>query len=227
MQPVILVIEDEESIADVLNWNLSQQGYDVHWEKDGRSGLSKVRSLKPDLVVLDLMLPEIDGLQVCREIKRDKATWRIPVLMLTARSSETDEVVGFNMGADDYVTKPFRVQPLIHRVAALLRRSEAESEVRAVLELHGLRIDRENFRFAVDGLEYELTPTEFRMIWTLMAQPGRPFTRHELMETARGDDANALERTIDVHIRALRKKLGDRADVIETVRGIGYRFARP
>jgi len=227
MQPVILIIEDESSIADVLAWNLRQQGYSVEVEHDGRSGLNRVRTAKPDLVVLDLMLPVIDGLQVCREIKADKATRHIPVLMLTARGAETDEIVGFNMGADDYVTKPFRVQPLMHRISALLRRADTEESGTVPLNLHGLQIDRENFRFEVDGVEHELTPTEFRMLWTLMAQPGRPFSRSELMETARGDDANALERTIDVHIRALRRKLGSKANVIETVRGVGYRIARP
>jgi two-component system phosphate regulon response regulator PhoB len=222
----ILVIEDEQAIADVVIYNLQKEGYSVVWERDGRTGLQRAQSMMPDLIVLDLMLPGIDGLQICRNLKSDPRTRDIRVLMLTARGAETDEIVGFNMGADDYVTKPFRVTPLIHRIKALLRRAETEDTPKALLAAHGIEIDRTNHVVRVDDQELELTPTEFRMLWTLMSQPGRPFSRNELMETSRGEDANSLERTIDVHVRALRKKLGSQADVIETVRGIGYRFIR-
>ena len=226
MQPNILVIEDEQSIADVIVYNLQKEGFVVHWERDGRDGLLKAQTLIPDLCVLDLMLPGIDGLQICRLLKSDARTKAVPVMMLTARSAETDEIVGFNMGADDYVTKPFRVQPLIHRIKALLRRSDTVEDAKNLLELHGIEIDRTNHVVRHNGLELDLTPTEFRMLWTMMSQPGRPFSRNELMETSRGEDANSLERTIDVHVRSLRKKLGDTTDLIETVRGVGYRFAR-
>ena len=172
------------------------------------------------------MLPGIDGLQICRLLKADPKTKIVPVMMLTARGAETDEIVGFNMGADDYVTKPFRVQPLIHRIKALLRRSDVAEVGKTVLTLHGIEIDRTNHTVKYKDAELEVTPTEFRMLWTMMSQPGRPFSRNELMETSRGEDANSLERTIDVHVRALRKKLGDTPDLIETVRGIGYRFLR-
>ena len=147
-------------------------------------------------------------------------------MMLTARSTETDEIVGFNMGADDYVTKPFRVQPLIHRVKALLRRVETAESGKSVISLHGIEIDRVNHTAKLNATELDLTPTEFRMLWTMMSQPGRPFSRNELMETSRGEDANSLERTIDVHVRSLRKKLEPQSDLIETVRGVGYRFIR-
>ena len=226
MQPNILVIEDEQSIADVIVYNLQKEGFDVHWERDGRDGLLKAQTLIPDLCLLDLMLPGIDGLQICRLLKSDARTKAIPVMMLTARSGETDEIVGFNMGADDYVTKPFRVQPLMHRIKALLRRSDTVDTGKNVLQLHGIEIDRTNHAVKYNGIELELTPTEFRMLWTMMSQPGRPFSRNELLETSRGEDANSLERTIDVHVRALRKKLGDTIDLIETVRGVGYRFSR-
>jgi len=226
MQPTILVIEDEQSIADVVIYNLQKEGFSVHWERDGRSGLQRAQSLLPDLVVLDLMLPGIDGLQICRLLKADSKTKTVPVMMLTARGAETDEIVGFNMGADDYVTKPFRVQPLIHRIKALLRRSDAAEVGKTVLALHGVEIDRTNHTVRYKDAELEVTPTEFRMLWTMMSQPGRPFSRNELMETSRGEDANSLERTIDVHVRSLRKKLGDTPDLIETVRGVGYRFLR-
>ena len=226
MESTILVIEDEQSIADVIVYNLQKEGFSVYWERDGRDGLLKAQSLVPDLCVLDLMLPGIDGLQICRLLKSDPRTKSVPVMMLTARSGETDEIVGFNMGADDYVTKPFRVQPLIHRIKALLRRSDTAESEKNLLTLHGIEIDRTHHSVKYNGVELELTPTEFRMLWTLMSQPGRPFSRNELMETSRGEDANSLERTIDVHVRALRKKLGDSPDLIETVRGVGYRFAR-
>ena len=146
--------------------------------------------------------------------------------MLTARSEETDEVVGFNVGADDYVTKPFKVRPLIHRIKALLRRNEKSKSETSVLSVHGVEIDKASFEVRVDDKELELTRTEFRLLWTLMRQPGRSFSRLELMDSSRGMDANALERTIDVHVRALRKKMGEPGDLIETVRGIGYRFKR-
>jgi two-component system, OmpR family, phosphate regulon response regulator PhoB len=226
MQPTILLIEDEQSIADVIIYNLQKEGFNVYWEREGRSGLQRAQSLLPDLVILDLMLPGIDGLQICRLLKADPKTKIVPVMMLTARGAETDEIVGFNMGADDYVTKPFRVQPLIHRIKALLRRAETAEVGKTILSLHGVEIDRTNHSVKFNGMELEMTPTEFRMLWTMMSQPGRPFSRNELMETSRGEDANSLERTIDVHVRALRKKLGDTPDLIETVRGVGYRFLR-
>ena len=226
MQATILVIEDEQSIADVVTYNLRKEGFNVQWERDGRGGLARAQTLLPDLVILYLMLPGIDGLQICRILKSEPKTRTIPVMMLTARGAETDEIVGFNMGADDYVTKPFRVQPLIHRVKALLRRVETAESGKTVLSLHGIEIDRANHVATFDGQQVELTPTEFRMLWTLMAQPGRPFSRNELMETSRGEDANSLERTIDVHVRSLRKKMDRLADLIETVRGVGYRFVR-
>lgn len=226
MQSNILVIEDEQSIADVIVYNLQKEGYAVHWERDGRDGLLRAQTKVPDLCILDLMLPGIDGLQICRLLKADSRTKTVPVMMLTARSAETDEIVGFNMGADDYVTKPFRVQPLIHRIKALLRRADSVEAAKNYLEMHGIEIDRTNHVVKFLGKELELTPTEFRLLWTMMSQPGRPFSRNELMETSRGEDANSLERTIDVHVRALRKKLGETNEIIETVRGVGYRMAR-
>jgi two-component system phosphate regulon response regulator PhoB len=222
----ILLIEDEQSIADVLVYNLRKEGFEIVWERDGRDGLKRAQTDVPDLILLDLMLPGVDGLQVCRLLKGEARTRHVPLMMLTARSAETDEIVGFNMGADDYVTKPFRIQPLIQRVKALLRRSETGPRTRSVISLHGLQLDRTLHLASLQDKPLDLTPTEFRMLWTLMSQPGRPFSRNELLETSRGDDANALERTVDVHVRALRKKLGPAEDLIETVRGIGYRFVR-
>lgn len=222
----VLLVEDERGIAEAVIYNLRREGFEVVWERDGRDGLMRAQTMLPDLVILDLMLPGMDGLQVCRQLKDSSRTRSVRILMLTARSSETDEIVGFNMGADDYVTKPFRITPLIHRIKALLRRTETSDTATTAISLHGIDIDQNQHVLRLDGVETEVTPTEFRLLWTLMSQPGRPFSRQELMETSRGEDANALERTIDVHVRSLRKKLGARCDVIETVRGVGYRFQR-
>jgi two-component system phosphate regulon response regulator PhoB len=224
MKQKILLIEDERSIVEVLNYNLTKEGFEVHSASDGRDGLRRARSVLPDLLVLDLMLPLLDGLQVCRELRSDPKTREIRILMLTARSEEVDEIVGFNMGADDYVAKPFKLKPLIHRIKALLRRPQAETTVGDRVSHAGVDIDRINHLVQVDGSEVGLTPTEFRLLWMLARQPGRPFTRNELLDSCRGEDANALARTIDVHIRSLRQKLGNRATNVETVRGVGYRF---
>ena len=222
----ILLVEDESAIAEIVVYNLRKEGYTVTWEEDGIKGLLKAQSMSPDLCILDVMLPGLDGLQICRVLKSEPRTRSIPVLLLTAKSQETDEIRGFNMGADDYVAKPFRIQPLIHRIKALLRRAKQTEESCNVLALHGIEMDRRNHLMTALGVPIDLTPTEFRMVWTLMSQPGRAFFRSELLEGARGDDVYTLERTIDVHIRSVRKKLGEHEHLIETVRGIGYRFHR-
>ncbi|GIX04709.1 MAG: DNA-binding response regulator [Planctomycetaceae bacterium] len=223
-QARILIIEDEPSLLEVLRYNLEKEGFEVYVAPDGQSGLTKAREVHPDLVILDLMLPVMEGYEVCRQLRRDPDLYQIRILMLTARSEEADEIVGFNLGADDYVTKPFKMKPLMHRIKALLRRGAGEESLRESIQLAGLTIDRLHHRVLLDGEELKLTPTEFRMLWTLATHPGRPFNRNELLDRCRGEDANALERTIDVHVRSLRQKLGRYADWIETVRGIGYRF---
>jgi two-component system phosphate regulon response regulator PhoB len=223
-KPRILIIEDERTIAEVLEYNLVKEGFEVAVAGDGLEGIRKAQLAPPDVVVLDLMLPVVEGFEVCRTLRSDPKLQGVRILMLTARSEEVDEIVGFNMGADDYVTKPFKIKPLIHRIKALLRRNVAAEQQRDAIQVHGLEIDRLHHVAKADGEDLKLTPTEFRLLWTLARQPGRPFGRHELMDRCRGEDANALERTIDVHVRSLRQKLGPRAELIETVRGIGYRF---
>ncbi|MFQ5732268.1 MAG: response regulator [Planctomycetaceae bacterium] len=223
-QQTILVIEDERSLTDVLQYNLANEGFQVLIAHDGREGLRRAQSALPDLVILDLMLPVLDGLQVCRKLRSTPQTQHIRILMLTAKSEEVDEIVGFNMGADDYVTKPFKLKPLIQRIKALLRRSSDAADGDDVVASHGVEVDRLNHVARRDGKEMPLTPTEFRLLWTLVRRPGRPFSRTELMDACRGEDANALDRTIDVHVRSLRTKLDDKATLIETVRGLGYRF---
>ncbi len=219
----ILIVEDEQSLVDVLTYNLTREGYEVEVALDGRDGLQRARTLLPDLVVLDLMLPLIDGLEVCRRLRADTTTQHIRVLILTARADEIDEIVGFRMGADDYVVKPFKLKPLIQRIKALLRRPSLGLMEADVVERDGLDIDRLNHRAVLDGNQLDLTPTEFRLLWTLLRQPGRTFSRMDLLDASRGSDANSMERTIDVHVRSLRQKLGDRAELIQTVRGVGYR----
>lgn len=221
----ILVVEDEHSLLEILVYNLQTEGYEVITATDGQQGLMKAQTTLPDLMILDLMLPVMDGLTVCRQLRASPRTKNIRVLMLTAKSEEVDEIVGFNMGADDYVAKPFKVKPLLSRIKALLRRQNADASNDDRLEIHGIEIDRLSHTVSVDGQQLELTPTEFRILWTLARQPGRTYSRLELLDLARGEDANALERTIDVHIRALRQKLDAKGDVISTVRGIGYRMA--
>ena len=220
----ILIIEDERALVEVLTYNLRKEGFEVHSATDGQDGLRRAQTTLPDLIMLDLMLPVIEGLEVCRVLKSGARTRDIPLLMLTARSEEVDEIVGFQMGADDYVTKPFKIKPLIQRIKALLRRKKTAATEGDVVAAGGIEIDRAQHRATVRGEELNLTPTEFRLLWVLVRQPGRAFSRHELMEAAMGDDALVLERTIDVHVKSLRQKLGSRADQIETVRGVGYRF---
>jgi two-component system phosphate regulon response regulator PhoB len=223
-KPTILLVEDERSLVDVLTYNLEKEGFEVYTATDGQDGLRRARTVLPNLMVLDIMLPVIDGLQVCRQIRSDPRTANTRILMLTAKSEEVDEIVGFSMGADDYVTKPFSVKALMSRINALLRRPPASPADEDRLAVREVEIDRLHHVAKCNGEELKLTPTEFKLLWALIRQPGRPFSRNELMDTCRGEDANALERTIDVHIRSLRQKLGGHCEVIETVRGVGYRF---
>jgi len=220
----ILIIEDEKSLIDVLTYNLENEGFEVLSATDGMDGLNQARAHHPDLVLLDLMLPVMEGLEVCRQLRSDSRTRETPVLMLTAKGEEVDEIVGFRMGADDYVTKPFKLKPLIQRIKALLRRSSSGELSKDVVSKHGIEVDRLNHRAMADEKPLDLTPTEFDLLWTLVAKPGRPFKRADLMDACRGKDALSLERTIDVHIRSLRQKLGKQAELVETVRGVGYRF---
>jgi DNA-binding response OmpR family regulator len=223
----ILIVEDDASLAEVLDYNLTQEGYETQVAADGQQGLRELRLRCPDLVILDLMLPMIEGLEVCRLLRADPATSNVLVLMLTARSEESDELVGFSVGADDYVTKPFSVKVLLQRINALLRRKQQGSADRDVLVSQGIMIDRRRHRATAGDHALDLTPSEFGLLTALVRQPGRAFSRAELIDVALGDDALVLERTIDVHIRALRKKLGAHADLIQTVRGIGYRLRDP
>ncbi len=223
----ILVIEDDSAIAEVLTYNLEKEGYLVARASDGRDGLRQAQMTKPDLVVLDLMLPGMDGIEICRELRADKETRHVAILMLTAKSEESDQLVGFHLGADDYVTKPFSMKVLLQRIRVLVsRRQKPAGETQDIIHLHGIKLDRVAHQVFCDETSLPLTPTEYRLLETMMRQPGRAFTRNDLLNSAIGTDTIVLERTIDVHVRSLRQKLGEAAITIETVRGIGYRFAR-
>ncbi len=225
----ILVIEDERSLVEVLSCNLEREGFEVIVTFDGPEGLRQAQLKLPDLVVLDLMLPQKSGLDVCRELKQGQRTRDIPIIMVTAKAEESDQLVGFATGADDYVTKPYSVKILIERIKKELRRRQLKDEpvAGALIESQGIVIDRHSHRAFYRDDELTLTPTEFRLLEVMLRQVGRAFTRFELMDAAIGEDAVVLERTIDVHIKSLRKKLGDAGDLIETVRGVGYRLHEP
>jgi two-component system phosphate regulon response regulator PhoB len=223
-QPRILIIEDERALTDVLSYNIQREGFETSVAHEGQDGLRKAQTLLPDLIVLDLMLPVLNGLDVCRELRAGPRTRHIPILMLTAKAEETDQVVGFSLGADDYVTKPFSVKVLMERIKALLRRRDDETGTADVVEHLGVRLDRLRHQAFLKDQELDLTRTEFRLLECLLRQPGRAFSRSHLMDAAIGEGAVVLERTIDVHIKTLRRKLGPAGDFIETVRGVGYRF---
>ncbi len=228
-KPKILLIEDERALVEVLSVNLEREGFEVLVAYEGQDGLRQAQLKLPDLIVLDLMLPVKPGLEVARELRNGVGTREIPIVMVTAKAEESDQLVGFAMGADDYVTKPYSVKVLIERIKKEIRKRQAQEEPAngSLFKSQGVTIDRHSHRALFQGEELPLTPTEFRLLEVLLRQAGRAFTRYELMDAAIGEDAVVLERTIDVHVKSLRKKLGEAADLIETVRGVGYRFHEP
>jgi two-component system phosphate regulon response regulator PhoB len=221
----ILVVDDEENILELVRFNLSKEGYRVACAATGEEALKGARAQSPDLIVLDLMLPGLDGLEVCKILKRDAKTERIPIVMLTAKGEESDIVTGLELGADDYVTKPFSPKVLIARIRAVLRRHEAKPlGESAVLKVHDIAINPGRHEVLVAGKPAELTCTEFRILHFLARRPGWVFTRAQILDAARGQDIVVTDRSVDVHVVSLRRKLGNHGEYIETVRGIGYRF---
>ena len=223
----IVVVEDEEDIRELIEYHLGREGCEVLGSGDGKRGLELIQRELPDLVLLDLMLPGMDGLEVCRAIRADERVAHVPVLMVTAKGEEADIVLGLGLGADDYIPKPFRPRELVARVKAALRSKQRAAETSADAEplVRGsLRMDPARHRAYVDEVELNLTATEFKLLWTLAKRPGRVFAREDLLEASRGDAAIALDRSVDAHIRSVRKKLGGSRDLIETVRSMGYRF---
>jgi two-component system phosphate regulon response regulator PhoB len=220
----VLVIDDEKDLIELVRYNLDKEGFDVVAANDGTSGLEIATRHKPDLVVLDLMMPGMDGLEVCRRMRGDDRTRRIPVIMLTAKAAEADRVVGLELGADDYVVKPFSTRELVARVKAVLRRTAEQAEPVEVVRSGELVIDSKRHEVTYGGQSVALTATEFRILQFLASRPGRVVSREEIIDAALGREAAIFDRTIDVHITAIRKKLGDGGQQIETVRGFGYKF---
>jgi phosphate regulon transcriptional regulator PhoB len=220
----ILVIDDEKDLIELVRYNLEKDGFDVIAATDGQSGLDVVKKHRPDLVVLDLMMPGMDGLQICKQLRSDPRTGRIPVIMLTAKATEADRIVGLELGADDYITKPFSPREVVARVKAVLRRSSPAAEQRQEIRVGDLNIDLGGHEVNFKGQRVALTATEFRILEFLAARPGRVFSRDEIIDAALGNETAVFDRTVDVHITAIRRKLGAGADYIETVRGFGYKF---
>jgi two-component system phosphate regulon response regulator PhoB len=223
----ILVIEDETDILEVIEYNLRREGYQVVTALDGEQGLASARTTSPDLVLLDLMLPGLDGIEVCQRLKQDPITASLPVIMVTAKTEESDVVLGLGLGADDYIAKPFSPRELIARVKSVLRRGPLRSEQEAGERIVSgeLVIDAGRHQVSIGGDEIRFTATEFRLLHFLASHRGRVFTREQLINRVIGDQAVVIDRNIDVHVRVLRKKLGACKDMIETVRGVGYRFS--
>ncbi len=222
----ILVVEDEPDIVEILVYNLEREGFRVYTAREGHSGYQEAVSRKPALILLDLMLPGMSGLEVCRMLKENPETRGIPLIMLTAKGEEADKVIGLELGADDYLTKPFSPRELIARMRAILRRTGTPNVATAPeIEVGPLKIDSERHEVRLSDELVEVTAAEFRLLKTLAAKPGRVFTRQQLIEKVTGGESIVVERNVDVHIGAIRRKLGDEAgDLITTVRGVGYKF---
>ena len=228
----ILLIEDDSDISELVQYNLEREGYKVFTSADGELGLNQAGTVQPDLIILDLMLPGLDGLSVCRKLRADPATNEIPIVMLTAKGEESDVVIGLEMGADDYVAKPFSPKELVARIRAVLRRPRGPIGAAFNAGASGgtsrrtvgpVTIDSERHEVLLRTEPLALTLAEYRLLATLISRPGRVFTREQLLEKITGGEAYVIDRNVDVHVRAIRKKLGDDADFIMTVRGVGYK----
>jgi two-component system, OmpR family, alkaline phosphatase synthesis response regulator PhoP len=221
----ILVVDDEEDILELVRYNLTKEGFQVECALSGEEGLAKLKEQHADLILLDLMLPGMDGLEVCRRVKRNAATEQIPVIMLTAKGEDADIVTGLELGAEDYVTKPFSPRVLLARIKGVFRRQKQESpDDTAVLAVHDLAVNPSRHEVLVKGNPVFLTAGEFRILHFLIRRPGWVFSRDQIITAVKGDDYPVTERSVDVQIVGLRKKLGTAGNLIETVRGVGYRF---
>jgi DNA-binding response OmpR family regulator len=220
----ILIIDDEKDLLELVRYNLEKERFDVIVASDGESGVDIATKHQPDLIVLDLMMPGVDGLEICRRLRADERTARVPLIMLTARATEADRVVGLEMGADDYVTKPFSPRELVARIKAVMRRSAMQDEPPELIRHGAIVIDVARHEVTSDGKPVILTATEFRILRFMASRPGRVLKRDEIIDAALGRDTAVFDRTIDVHITAIRRKLGRGGDQIETVRGFGYKF---
>ncbi len=223
----IMVVEDEQDLQDLLHYNLEREGYNVAAATRGEEALKSIRKKRPDMVLLDLMLPGIDGLEVCRALRSDEATRDLPIVMLTAKGEEADVVTGLELGADDYITKPFSPRVLIARIKAVLRRrggTDGTGEEDEPLRVGTLMVDPGRYEVRVEDKAVSLTRTEFGILQLLMRRPGRVFTRSQIVSEVQGANVAVTDRSVDVHIVSLRRKLGSAGQLIETVRGVGYRL---
>ncbi len=220
----ILVVDDEKDIGELIEYNLGKEGYQVVSAYNGEEALKFIKGDLPNLIILDLMLPGIDGLEVCRILKRDPRTSGIPIVMLTAKGEEADIVAGLELGADDYVTKPFKVRELLARVRAILRRLSSKEEEREIIKIGDLVTDLMKHEVTLKGKPLKLTSTEFNLLKCLASNPGRVFTRDQLLNKVWGEEIVVVDRTVDVHIRRLRQKLKTASSHIITIRGVGYKF---
>jgi two-component system, OmpR family, alkaline phosphatase synthesis response regulator PhoP len=220
----ILVVDDEEDLLELVNYNLSREGFRVECVASGEAALNAARKNLPDLIVLDLLLPSVDGLEICRRLKADEKTRHIPIIMLTAKSAESDMVSGLELGADDYMTKPFSPRVLLARIKAILRRKAKQAPDDATVQIRELVIHPGRHEVTIGGQPVELTFTEFRLLHFLARKPGWAFTRAQIVDAVKGEDYPVTERSVDVQVAGLRKKLGELGRYIETVRGVGYRF---
>ena len=221
----LLIIEDEESILELVRYNLQREGYSIKTAVTGEDGLRLANEMHPDLVLLDLMLPGIGGLSVCSTLKQSQKTCDIPIVMMSAKGEESDIVRGLELGADDYVTKPFSPKVLIARVNAVLRRTAKKPlNEQDVVEVHDVRIDPTRFQVSAGDNRIDLTATEFKLLHFLARHPGWVFTRYQIVDAVKGEDYAVTERAVDVQVVGLRRKLGEYDRLIETVRGVGYRF---
>jgi len=219
----ILIVEDDLDIAEMVSYNLKKEGYKTSFVSNGRKAVNLIKNQKPDLIILDLMLPEIDGLEICRILKSKEDTLAIPIIMLTAKSQETDKVIGLEMGADDYLAKPFSPRELIARIKAVLRRYNVVLPSKRII-IHDVSVDSLKYKVAVFNKEISLTLTEFKLLELMIQQPGVVLSRDKILNEVFGYNADIYDRTIDTHMKSLRRKLGKARKYIETVRGIGYRF---
>ncbi len=220
----ILIVDDEEDVLELLEYNLKKEGYRTEKAMSGEEALQKVRITNPDLIVLDLMLPGIDGLAVCKSLKNDSKTLNIPIIMLTAKGEEADIVIGLELGADDYMTKPFSPKVLLARLKRLLQKNIVQELEKGAIKIHELVINPSRREVLVKNKPVELTYTEFNILYALSQRPGRVFTRYQIVDAVRGEDYVVTDRAIDVQMVSIRKKLGTCGKYIETVRGVGYRF---
>ncbi len=219
----ILIIEDDRDIVEMVEYNLKGEGFEIISAFDGNQGIESAGREQPDLIILDLMLPVIDGFEVCRIVKNNQATANIPIIILSAKSQETDKVVGLELGADDYVTKPFSPRELIARIRAILRRGR-KSQPAERIERGDIVIDSTRHKVIVSGTEISLTFTEFKLLEVMARRPGVVLSRNQILDAVSGGEAIVCDRTVDAHIKSLRHKLGKAKDYIETIRGAGYKF---